>query len=55
MTLRCYVCGETMTNLHSFVLFSLSEQADRVFVCDTKCVDRLGDNPNMIIVYEVTP
>lgn len=51
MKLRCYICGLPLPE--KFVVFSLSEETDRVFVSHVECIKRAMDNPNFKIV-EVT-
>ena len=38
MRLRCYACGEPLKE--EFYLVSYQDDSDRVFVFDSKCVDR---------------
>jgi len=43
MKWRCYVCGKPIGDV--FILWSLNEETDRVFLVHEKCAVRLSDEP----------
>lgn len=46
--LRCYACGQQPDQ--EFVLFTLSDHTDRVFVGCRKCMPRFGDDAKQTMV-----
>lgn len=47
---RCYICGSEVKK--NFVLFSLNESPDRVFVAHRDCANQVSDAPFLLTVEE---
>lgn len=46
---RCYVCGELINPVDGFLVFSLTQEIDRVFVCCQHCKMRL-ESPFLLCI-----
>lgn len=53
MKWRCYICGEPVGK--RFILFSLNEETDRVFLGHEACKNRMMDKPIVVIVEVLIP